>query len=127
MSIRHKSSVNNKDFEQLRLVQNRQTAAPSVSLDKSGQPSTQPLVTPTDNPKYGCPLMPVSHWNPTSVPSKAAIIFLTFPVKCLLQAASPHRGHVILTSHARVPGYRWVFYFDVLGSRQDAQQIPQPN
>ena len=32
--------------------------------DKSGQPSTQPLVTPTDNPKYGCPLMPVNHWNP---------------------------------------------------------------
>ena len=25
--------------------------------DKSGQPSTQPLVTPTDNPKYGCPLL----------------------------------------------------------------------
>ena len=30
---------------------------PSLSLDKSGQPSTQPLVTPTDNPKYGCPLL----------------------------------------------------------------------
>ncbi|MEH1919457.1 hypothetical protein, partial [Nostoc sp.] len=31
---------------------------------------------------------------------------LTFPVKSLLQAANPHRGRVILTNLATVPGYQ---------------------
>jgi CubicO group peptidase (beta-lactamase class C family) len=44
---------------------------------------------------------------------------LTFPVKSLLQAANLHRGRVILTNLATVPGYQLVFCFDVLGSRQD--------
>jgi serine/threonine protein kinase len=55
------------------------------------------------------------------------ILDLTFPVKCLLQAASPHRGRVILTNLATVPEYQWVFYFDVLSSRQDGQQLQQPS
>ena len=53
--------------------------------------------------------------------------FLTFPVKCLLQAASPHRGRVILTNLATVPEYQWVFYFDVLSSRQDGQRQQPPS
>ena len=52
---------------------------------------------------------------------------LTFPVKSVLQAANLHRGRVILTNLATVPGYQWVFYFDVRGSRQDEQQLQQPN
>ena len=48
---------------------------------------------------------------------------LTFPVKSLLQAASPHRGRVILTNLATVPGYQLVFCFDVLGSRQDERYL----
>jgi hypothetical protein len=54
-------------------------------------------------------------------------LHLTFPVKCLLQAANLHRGRVILTNLATVPGYRLVFCFDVLDSRQDEQQLQQPN
>ena len=34
------------------------------------------------------------------------ILILTFPVKSLLQAANPHRGRVILTNLATVPGYQ---------------------
>ncbi|WP_229496700.1 hypothetical protein, partial [Nostoc mirabile] len=41
---------------------------------------------------------------------------LTFPVKSVLQAANLHRGRVILTNLATVPGYQLVFCFDVLGS-----------
>ncbi|WP_190240744.1 hypothetical protein [Nostoc sp. 'Peltigera membranacea cyanobiont' 210A] len=51
-----------------------------------------------------------------------------------MQAASPlyetlreHRGRVILTSLATVPGYQWVFCFDVRGSHQDEQQVQQSN
>ncbi|WP_138506477.1 hypothetical protein [Nostoc sp. PA-18-2419] len=38
------------------------------------------------------------------------------PIKSVLQAANPHRGHVILTNLATVPRYQLVFCFDVLGS-----------
>ncbi|MCC5669326.1 hypothetical protein LC653_37195, partial [Nostoc sp. CHAB 5784] len=49
--------------------------------------------------------------------SHEAIVALTFPVKSVLQAANLHRGRVILTNLATVPGYQLVFCFDVLGSR----------
>ncbi|MEH1891541.1 MAG: hypothetical protein V7K92_19515, partial [Nostoc sp.] len=37
---------------------------------------------------------------------KYKVADLTFPVKSLLQAASPHRGRVTLTNLATVPGYQ---------------------
>ncbi len=54
-------------------------------------------------------------------------LYLTFPVKSVLQAANLHRGRVILTNLATGLGYRWGFYFDVRGSHQDERQLQQPN
>jgi hypothetical protein len=51
---------------------------------------------------------------------------LTFPVKCLWQAASLHRGRVILTNPATELGYQWEFYDDARDSHPDKQQPPLP-
>ena len=53
-------------------------------------------------------------------------MLLTFPVKCLWQAASLHKGRVILTNHARELGFQWESYGDVQDSPPDKQQPPLP-
>ena len=51
---------------------------------------------------------------------------LTFPVKCFWQAASLHKGRVILTSHARELGCQWESYDDVRDNHLDKQQPALP-
>ena len=49
--------------------------------------------------------------------------FLTTPVKCFWQAASLHKGRVILTNHARELEFQWEFYDDVRDSLPDKQRL----
>lgn len=64
---------------------------------------------------------------PLTEAGNEAIDILTFPVKSLLQGANPDRDRVVLTNLATVLECQLVFCFGVLGSRQDEQQLQQPN
>jgi hypothetical protein len=52
---------------------------------------------------------------------------LTFPVKCFGQAASLHKGRVILTNHARELEFQWESDDDVRDTPPDKQQLLLPN
>ena len=52
--------------------------------------------------------------------------YLTFPVKCGLQAASLGKGHATSTNRAKELGYREEFYDDVRDNPPKKQQTRQP-
>jgi hypothetical protein len=54
------------------------------------------------------------------------LLDLTFPVKCFGQAASLHKGRVILTNHARELEFQWESDDDVRDT-PDKQQLLLPN
>ena len=72
----------------------QQLVTEHMAKSEMGQPSTQDPLTPADNPrarlphftkpnplptnnpKYGCPLMPVSHWNPIRLPLLLSVTVL---------------------------------------------------
>ncbi len=69
----------------------------------------------------------VDHWYRFAKQRLHWTLPLTFPVKCIGQAASLRKGRVILTNHARELGFQWESYDGVRDSPPNKQQLLLPN